>query len=428
MVVSADTKKQMGDKMSKDKDKVIVVGAGAAGMMAAVIAARNGHEVLLLEKNDKAGKKLYITGKGRCNITNACDMEDLFKNVMSNPKFLYGAFYGYNNYDVIDFFEQLGLKTKIERGGRVFPESDKSSDVIGALLRELKKLHVEIRYQCEVEQILTEDSKVKGVSIKNTSEIIYSGKVIVATGGLSYPSTGSTGDGYRFAKSMGHSVTKLNPSLVPMNIKEIELVKELQGLSLKNIEITITNQGKNLYSDFGELLFTHFGVSGPVILSASSFLVPHMGKGELTLSIDLKPALTREQLDARILRDFDEFKNKQYKNALDQLLPRKMIQAIITLSKIDPEKKVNLITKEERKQLVDVLKAMPLHIERLRDYNEAVITKGGIAVKEINPSTMESKLISGVYYIGEVLDLDALTGGFNLQIAWSTAYLAGISV
>ncbi len=428
MVVSADTKKQMGDKMSKDKDKVIVVGAGAAGMMAAVIAARNGHEVLLLEKNDKAGKKLYITGKGRCNITNACDMEDLFKNVMSNPKFLYGAFYGYNNYDVIDFFEQLGLKTKIERGGRVFPESDKSSDVIGALLRELKKLHVEIRYQCEVEQILTEDSKVKGVSIKNTSEIIYSGKVIVATGGLTYPSTGSTGDGYRFAKAMGHSVTKLNPSLVPMNIKEIELVKELQGLSLKNIEITITNQGKNLYSDFGELLFTHFGVSGPVILSASSFLVPHMGKGELTLSIDLKPALTREQLDARILRDFDEFKNKQYKNALDQLLPRKMIQAIITLSKIDPEKKVNLITKEERKQLVDVLKAMPLHIERLRDYNEAVITKGGIAVKEINPSTMESKLISGVYYIGEVLDLDALTGGFNLQIAWSTAYLAGISV
>ncbi len=414
--------------MSKERKRIIVVGAGAAGMLAAIYAARNGHEVLLLEKNDKAGKKLYITGKGRCNITNACEMEDLFKNVMSNPKFLYGAFYGYSNYDVIDFFEQLGLKTKIERGGRVFPESDKSSEVIGVLLKELKRLQVDIRYQCEVEQILTEDSAVKGVLIKKTQEKLSADKVIVATGGLSYPSTGSTGDGYRFAKSMGHSVTKLSPSLVPVNIKEIELVKELQGLSLKNIEITVTSQNKVIYSDFGELLFTHFGVSGPVILSASSYLVPYMGQKDLTLSIDLKPALTKEQLDARILRDFDEFKNKQYKNALDQLLPRKMIQVIIALSKIDPEKKVNLITKEERKRLVDTLKAMTLSIDRLRDYNEAVITKGGITVKEINPSTMESRLISGVYYIGEVLDLDALTGGFNLQIAWSTAYLAGNSV
>lgn len=414
--------------MSKERKRIIVVGAGAAGMLAAIYAARNGHEVLLLEKNDKAGKKLYITGKGRCNITNACEMEDLFKNVMSNPKFLYGAFYGYSNYDVIDFFEQLGLKTKIERGGRVFPESDKSSEVIGVLLKELKRLQVDIRYQCEVEQILTEDSAVKGVLIKKTQEKLSADKVIVATGGLSYPSTGSTGDGYRFAKSMGHSVTKLSPSLVPVNIKEIELVKELQGLSLKNIEITVTRQNKVIYSDFGELLFTHFGVSGPVILSASSYLVPYMGQKDLTLSIDLKPALTKEQLDARILRDFDEFKNKQYKNALDQLLPRKMIQVIIALSKIDPEKKVNLITKEERKRLVDTLKAMTLSIDRLRDYNEAVITKGGITVKEINPSTMESRLISGVYYIGEVLDLDALTGGFNLQIAWSTAYLAGNSV
>lgn len=414
--------------MSKESKRIIVVGAGAAGMLAAIYAARNGHEVLLLEKNDKAGKKLYITGKGRCNITNACEMEDLFKNVMSNPKFLYGAFYGYSNYDVIDFFEQLGLKTKIERGGRVFPESDKSSDVIGALLKELKRLKVDIRYQCEVEEILTENAAAKGVLIKKTGERLSADKVIVATGGLSYPSTGSTGDGYRFAKSMGHSVTKLNPSLVPVNIKEIELVKELQGLSLKNIEITVTGDNKVIYSDFGELLFTHFGVSGPVILSASSYLVPHAGKKDLVLTIDLKPALTKEQLDARILRDFDEFKNKQYKNALDQLLPRKMIQVIIALSKIDPEKKVNLITKEERKQLVDTLKGMTLHIDRLRDYNEAVITKGGIAVKEINPSTMESKFISGVYYIGEVLDLDALTGGFNLQIAWSTAYLAGNSL
>jgi len=413
-------------KMINGSNRIIVVGAGAAGMMAAVFAARNGHDVLLLEKNDKAGKKLYITGKGRCNITNACDMEDLFSNVMSNPKFLYGAFYGYTNYDVIDFFEQLGLKTKIERGGRVFPESDKSSDVIGALLKELKRLQVEIRYQCEVEEILAEDGRAKGVLLKNTKEKLYAGKIIVATGGLSYPSTGSNGDGYRFAKAMGHAVTK--PSLVPMNIQEIELVKELQGLALKNIEITVTSQGKAIYSDFGELLFTHFGVSGPVILSASSYCIPHMGNKDLVLTIDLKPALTKEQLDTRILRDFDEFKNKQYKNALDQLLPRKLIQVIIALSKIDPEKKVNLITKEERKRLIEVLKAMPLHIDSLRGYNEAVITKGGISIKEINPSTMESKLVSGVYYIGEVLDLDALTGGFNLQIAWSTAYIAGNAV
>ena len=414
--------------MINGSNRIIVVGAGAAGMMAAVFAARNGHDVLLLEKNDKAGKKLYITGKGRCNITNACDMEDLFSNVMSNPKFLYGAFYGYTNYDVIDFFEQLGLKTKIERGGRVFPESDKSSDVIGALLKELKRLQVEIRYQCEVEEILAEDGRAKGVLLKNTKEKLYAGKIIVATGGLSYPSTGSNGDGYRFAKAMGHAVTKLNPSLVPMNIQEIELVKELQGLALKNIEITVTSQGKAIYSDFGELLFTHFGVSGPVILSASSYCIPHMGNKDLVLTIDLKPALTKEQLDTRILRDFDKFKNKQYKNALDQLLPRKLIQVIIALSKIDPEKKVNLITKEERKRLIEVLKAMPLHIDSLRGYNEAVITKGGISIKEINPSTMESKLVSGVYYIGEVLDLDALTGGFNLQIAWSTAYIAGNAV
>lgn len=397
-------------------------------MMAAVFAARNGCEVILLEKNDKAGKKLYITGKGRCNITNACDMEDLFKNIMSNQKFLYGAFYGYNNYDVIDFFEQAGLKTKIERGGRVFPESDKSSDVIGTLLKELRKLSVDIRYKSEVSKILVEDGIAKGVVIKGNEEKISADRVIVATGGLSYPSTGSNGDGYRFAKDMGHSVTSLSPSLVSMNIKEIETVKELQGLSLKNIEVTITSQGKTIYSDFGELLFTHFGVSGPVILSASSYCVPYVSKKDLTLSIDLKPALTKEQLDARILRDFEEFKNKQYKNALDQLLPRKLIQVIIDLSGIDPEKKVNLITKEERKRLVDTLKAMTLHIDRLRDYNEAVITKGGITVKEINPSTMESKLVSGVYYIGEVLDLDALTGGFNLQIAWSTAYIAGNSV
>ncbi|MFV0341311.1 MAG: NAD(P)/FAD-dependent oxidoreductase [Anaerocolumna sp.] len=411
-----------------DKSKVIVIGGGAAGMIAAIYAARNGNEVILLERNDKLGKKLYITGKGRCNITNAGDMEDLFAHVMSNPKFLYGPFYTFNNFDVIDLFEELGLKTKIERGNRVFPESDKSSDVIGAMLKELKRLHVDIRYQSEVTDVLLLDNNFKGVTIKGEEKALYGDKLIIATGGLSYPSTGSTGDGYSFAKKMGHTVTKLYPSLVPMNIEEIGLVKELQGLALKNIQITITSKNKVIYSDFGEMLFTHFGISGPVILSASSYCIPYMENKDLELKIDLKPALSKEQLDARILRDFEEFSNKQYKNALDQLLPRKLIQVIISLSKIDPEKKVNLITKEERLRLVELLKGMPLQISRLRDYNEAVITKGGVKVKDINPSTMESKFATNVFFAGEVLDLDALTGGYNLQIAWSTGYVAGNSV
>lgn len=417
-----------GIRVNQIKSKVIVIGGGPAGMLAAIYAARNGNEVILLEKNDRLGKKLYITGKGRCNITNAGDMEDLFANVMSNPKFLYGPFYTYNNFDVIDFFEELGLKTKIERGNRVFPQSDKSSDVIAALLKELKKQNIEIRYQSEVTDIVIKDNTFAGVTLKQEEKVLYGDKLIIATGGLSYPSTGSTGDGYRFAKKIGHAVTKLYPSLVPMNIQEIHIVKELQGLSLKNIQISIKSKGKEIYSDFGEMLFTHFGVSGPVILSASSYCIPYMENDDLILSIDLKPALSKEQLDARILRDFDEFSNKQYKNALDQLLPRKLIQVIIALSKIDPEKKVNLITKEERSRLVELLKNVPLRISKLRDYNEAVITKGGIKVKDINPSTMESKLVSNVFFAGEVLDLDALTGGYNLQIAWSTAYVAGSSV
>lgn len=410
------------------KSKVIIVGGGAAGMFAAIFAARNGNEVIILEKNDKLGKKLFITGKGRCNLTNACDMDELLHNVITNPKFLYGAFYAYNNYDVIDFFEEIGLKTKIERGNRVFPESDKSSDVISALLRELKRHDVSIHYSSEVSEIIIKDNIFNGVKIKDNQDILYGDKLIVATGGLAYPNTGSTGDGYRFAKSMGHTITKLYPSLVPMNVQEIDTVKELQGLALKNIQIKITSKNKEIYSDFGELLFTHFGVSGPVILSASSYCIPYVENKDLLLNIDLKPALSKEQLDARILRDFDEYSNKQYKNALDQLLPRKLIQVIIALSKIDPDKKVNLITREERTKLVDLLKGLEFHITRLRDYNEAVITKGGIQVKEVNPSTMESKLVSNVYYIGEVLDLDALTGGFNLQIAWSTAQIAGNAV
>lgn len=410
-----------------NKTKVIVVGGGAAGMLASIIAARNGASVILLEKNDRLGKKLFITGKGRCNITNACDIEDLFQNVVSNAKFLYGSFYGFSNYDVINFFEEIGLPTKIERGNRVFPVSDKSSDVITVLIKELKAQNVDVRYEQEVTNVITVDNVFKGIKTKQ-GETIYGDKVIIATGGLSYQLTGSTGDGYRFAKGMGHTVTKLYPSLVPINLEQVSIAKELMGLSLKNISVTVKSGTKEIYTDFGEMIFTHYGVSGPVILSSSSYIIPHMKNKDLTLLIDLKPALTYEQLDSRILRDFEEFSNKQYKNALDLLLPRKLIPVIITLSKINPEKKVNLITKEERTNLVNVLKGMEFTISSLRDYNEAVITRGGINVKEINPSTMESKLVSGVYYVGEVLDLDALTGGFNLQIAWSTAYLAGNSV
>jgi len=413
--------------VNPDKNNIIVIGGGAAGMFASIFAARKGNQVILLEKNEKLGKKLYITGKGRCNMTNSCDMDGLFQNVVTNPKFMYSSFYACSNFDVINFFEGIGLKTKIERGNRVFPQSDKSSDVLAVLLKELKHQNVDIRYGSEAAEIVFKDKCFQGVKLKRNSEIIYGDKVIIATGGLSYPATGSTGDGYRFAKNMGHNVTKLYPSLVPMNVAELDTVKELQGLSLKNIHIKVTSGKKEIYSDFGELLFTHFGVSGPVILSASSYCIPYMEK-DLLLSIDLKPALSKEQLDARILRDFDEFSNKQYKNALDQLLPRKLIQVIIALSNIDPEKKVNLITREERNRLVNLLKGFELRITRPGDYNEAVITKGGIRVREINPSTMESKLIPHVFFAGEVLDVDALTGGFNLQIAWSTAYSAGNAV
>ena len=408
--------------------KVYVVGGGAAGMLAAIAAARNGHKVILLEKNEKLGKKLFITGKGRCNLTNACDRDTFFEQVVTNPKFLFRAFHTFSNYDTMNFFEELGLTIKTERGNRVFPETDKSSDVITVLKRELERQSVTIRYQSEITQILTKDKNFYGLRLKGSPEDLLGNCVIIATGGLSYPLTGSTGDGFNFAKAMGHTITVLYPSLVPIHVKET-FVKELMGLSLKNIEVVITCGGKQIYRDFGELLFTHFGVSGPVILSASSYIVPYLKKQEkLQISIDLKPALTNEQLDARILRDFEEFKNKQFKNSLDQLLPNKLIDVIIRLSLIDIEKKVNSITKEERLRLVDLLKNFTLQITQLSDYNQAVVTKGGINVKEVNPSTMESKIVKNVYFAGEVLDLDALTGGFNLQIAWSTAYLAGLSV
>lgn len=408
--------------------RVLVVGGGAAGMLAAIVAARNGHKVILLEKNEKLGKKLFITGKGRCNLTNACDKDTFFDQIVTNPKFLYKAYASFSNYDAMAFFEQLGLGLKTERGNRVFPESDKSSDVITVLKRELERQSVEIRYKSEVTEILVKDKEFYGLRIKNSKDELLGDSVIITTGGLSYPLTGSTGDGFKFARSMGHTTTKMYPSLVPVHVKE-NYVKELMGLSLKNVRVVITSGTKTVYSDFGELLFTHFGVSGPVILSASSYIIPYLEKEEpLSLSIDLKPALSEEQLDARILRDFEEFKNKQFKNSLEHLLPNKLIDVIIRLSCIDSEKKVNSITKEERQRLVELLKNMSFQITKLSDYSQAVITKGGINVKEVNPSTMESKIIRHVYYAGEILDLDALTGGFNLQIAWSTAYLAGASV
>ena len=404
---------------------VIVVGGGAAGMMAAVFAARNGQNVQLLEKNEKLGKKLFITGKGRCNITNAADIEDLFTAVTSNPKFLYSGFYSFTNQQVIDFFEELGVKTKIERGERVFPVSDHSSDVIAAFSRELKSLGVAVALHTEVRELLCEQDKVCGVLLTNGKKM-KADAVIVATGGISYPSTGSTGDGYRFAKETGHRVTELLPSLVPMEVRQW-YAKELQGLSLRNIEICITDGKKKLYEEFGEMLFTHYGVTGPVILSASSVVGKTLRKKELTLHIDLKPALSEEQLDKRILREFDANHNKQYKNSIDSLFPAKLKPVMIELSEIEPEKKVNEITKEERQRLVHLIKDFTMTLTGLRGYNEAIITKGGVSVKEIDPGTMESKKMKGLYFAGEVLDLDAMTGGYNLQIAWSTGYLAGIN-
>ena len=403
--------------------KVLVIGGGAAGMFAAISAAEEGHEVHLFEKNEKCGKKLYITGKGRCNLTNACEMEDLFNNVCSNSKFLYSSFYGFTNQDVIAFFEENGTKTKVERGERVFPLSDHSSDVIGALTRRMRALGVQVHLNIEAKEILTEEGRVTGLLFSDGTKETGDA-VILATGGLSYPSTGSTGDGYRFAEKLGHKITELSPALVPMNVKE-EDCRRLQGLSLKNVRVSLSAGKKCFYEDFGEMMFTHFGVTGPLILSASS-QVPKKFRGqELTLSIDLKPALSPEQLDDRLLRDFSKEKNKQFKNVLGGLFPSKLIPVMVERSGIEPEKQVNAIEKTERLQFVEKIKNFRLTVTGFRDYNEAIITRGGVCVKEVNPSTMESKLVSGLFFAGEILDLDALTGGFNLQIAWSTAYAAG---
>ncbi|MEE1312550.1 MAG: NAD(P)/FAD-dependent oxidoreductase [Lachnospiraceae bacterium] len=410
--------------MIKNSCKVNVVGGGAAGMMAAIWAARQGAEVTLFEKNEKLGKKIYITGKGRCNLTNACDVEELFSNMVTNKNFLYSSFYSFTNDMAMEFFEELGCKIKVERGNRVFPVSDKSSDVIFALSREMKRLGIMVLLDTEVSNILIKDGQAKGV---------YCGKkeypsdaVIVATGGLSYPSTGSTGDGYEFAREAGHKVTECRPSLVPFNI-EGDICPKLQGLSLRNCGVTVYDEKKKRYEDFGELLFTHFGISGPTIISASAYVGKILQKKTCRVVIDLKPALSKEQLDHRILRDFEKNQNKQFKNVLNELLPKKLIPVMIKLSGIDPEKKVNIITKQERQCLVNSIKEFTLQATGLRSFQEAIITQGGISVKEINPSTMESKLVKDLYFVGEVLDLDAVTGGFNLQIAWSTGYLAGMN-
>ena len=414
--------------------KVIVVGGGAAGMMAAIQSARKGNQVLLLEKNERLGKKLFITGKGRCNVTNGCDVEELFGKVVSNHRFLYSSFYSFTNQDAIDFFVELGVPLKRERGDRIFPVSDHSSDVIRALEREMDRLGVDVRLNTEVSSLIIEDvsleesvsysqrSHITGVKLKN-GKTEKADAVIVTTGGISYPSTGSTGDGFRWAKDAGHKVTELSPSLVPVHIKE-NWCERMMGLSLRNTGFKALVGKKKIYEEQGELLFTHFGISGPVVLSFSAYAKKYLEKG-ITVILDLKPAMSKEQLDARILRDFADKINKQFKNSLDDLLPKKMIPIIIERSAISPEKKVNEITKEERTRLVTLLKEFDLTVTGIGNFKEAIITKGGIAVKEIDPGTMESKLVSGLYFAGEILDLDALTGGYNLQIAWSTAYLAG---
>ena len=418
-------------------NKVIVIGGGPAGMMAAITAKENKNDVLIIEKNNQLGKKLLITGKGRCNITSSLEMEDFIKNTPGNGMFLYSAYQQYTNQDIIQFLKQQGLEVKEERGNRIFPVTDKSVDVLKCFTKRIKELDIDIKYNTKVVGILTEmvDGESTVIGVKTDRETINANKVILATGGKSYPLTGSTGDGYQLVEKLGHSITKIKPSLVPLEVYDKAECKELQGLSLRNVEIKLIDIEKNkqIYEDFGEMLFTHFGVSGPTILSSSAHLVRYKNidklfhEKKIVLKIDLKSALDEKKLNDRILRDFEDAKNKQFKNSLDKLLPQKLIPAVITRSKINPNKKVNEITKKEREQLIKEIKDFEIIIKGFRPIEEAIITSGGVNIKEINPKTMESKKVKGLFFAGEIIDVDSYTGGFNLQIAYSTGYVAGLN-
>ena len=414
-----------------------MIGGGPAGMMAAITAKENKNDVLIVEKNNQLGKKILITGKGRCNITSSLEMEDFIKNTPGNGMFLYSAYQQYTNKDIIEFLKQQGLEVKEERGNRIFPITDKSVDVLKCFTKKIKELNIEIKYNTKVEEILTEmiDGENTVVGVRTEKEMIKANKVILATGGKSYPLTGSTGDGYKLAEKVGHSITEIKPSLVPLEVYDKVECQELQGLSLRNVEIKLIDKEKNkqIYEDFGEMVFTHFGVSGPTILSSSAHLVRYKNidtlfhEKNIALKIDLKPALDEKKLNDRILRDFEEVKNKQFKNSLDKLLPQKLIPIVITRSKINPNKKVNEITKKEREELIKQIKDFEMIIKGFRPIDEAIITSGGINIKEINPKTMESKKVKGLFFAGEIIDVDSYTGGFNLQIAYSTGYVAGLN-
>lgn len=419
--------------------KVIIIGGGPAGMLAAITSAQKGNETTIIEKNNRLGKKLLITGKGRCNITSSIDINDFINNIPGNGKFLYSAFQNYTNKDIIHFFEKNGVSVKEERGNRIFPKSDKSLDVEKAFEREITRLHINVKLNSKVTNILVKNNKVEGVKYLNSENIektLYADKIILATGGATYPLTGSTGDGYKMAEQLGHTVTKIKPSLVPLTASRgsIKICQKLQGLSLRNVAIRLMDveKSKKIYEDFGEMIFTHFGVSGPTILSSSAHLLRYknveelLANGKIILEIDLKPALSEQQLDLRIQRDFSANKNKEFKNSLDALLPQKLIPVIVDLSGIDEDKKVNEVTKEERLKLVELLKKFTVTISGFRPLEEGIITAGGISVKEINPKTMESKIVEGLFFAGEIIDVDAYTGGFNLQIAYSTGYTAGL--
>lgn len=416
--------------------KVIVIGGGPSGMLAAITAKQNGHQVILLEKMKSLGRKLLITGKGRCNITSSLAMEEFIKNTPGNGKFLYSCYKNYTNQDIIQFLKQQGLEVKEERGNRIFPVTDKSIDVLKCFTKKLKELGVKIQYETTVTKILVNKENNQVIGVETNKGKIEANKVIIATGGKSYPLTGSTGDGYKLVQELGHTITQIKPSLVPLDSYDKEVCKQLQGLSLRNVEIKLIDvqEKREIYHDFGEMIFTHFGVSGPVILSSSAHLVRYKGidtklkEEEITLKIDLKPALSEQKLDDRIIRDFKEISNKQFKNSLDKLLPQKLIPVIIERSKVCPNKLVHDITKEERKQLGCLIKNFTVGIKGFRTIEEAIITSGGVSIKEINPKTMESKKVKGLYFAGEIIDVDSYTGGFNLQIAYSTGYTAGLDL